>query len=443
MSEQLLDLSALPAPQVIESLDYDAVRAALEADLREAFPDLDDPLPESSPLAKLLETSAYREVTLLARVNDAAKSTMLAYAGGADLDNLAALFAVERKDGEADAALRRRVLLALQGQSTAGPSAGYERIALGAHADVAGAAAASPAPGNVTVTLLARLALAASTAPLALDTLPKAAGECQRLLIEAGAAPAIYRYGVATQSGAQSGDRLGIERDDDACPEIDSILFNTATRTLVFTGRERPGNTSLLAFFGSGGAGEGKTIVLRGADDGIELVRAADSWSGSSGRMEATLGAGDDRIAWLRSIVEDDRLLVIIADRGAVDLTHAARYVAMIEAAEAACSADDARPIGDRVVVAPASISTYAITATVEVAGVGPEAALVVAAARKAAQDYAAGSYALGQDIGRDAIFAALHVRGVRKAAITAPAGDIVVAANAAARCTAVRVVAA
>lgn len=441
MSEHLLDLSALPAPQVVETLDYAGIRAALEGDLRELVPELDDPLAESSPLAKLLEAAAYREVTLRARVNTAARSVMLAYAGGGNLDGLAALFAVARKDGEADAALRRRVLLALQGQSTAGPAAGYRRIALGAHADIADAAAASPSPGNVTVTLLPRLSLAASTAPLAIHTLPKSESECQRVLIEAGPLPGIYRHGhSANNRGGASGARLGIEIDDDLCPEIDEITFTAATRRITVVGRQRPGGATLQDYFGARGIGSGKTVILRAAASGVELLRAADSYSGGRAEIVLTPAAGDDRLAWLGAVAEDDRLLIIIADRGAVDLTHQARYVPMLEAAETACSADDARPIGDRVTVAPAAVSTYAITATVEVAGVGPEAALVVAAARTAAQNYAAGAYALGQDIGRDAVFAALHVPGVRKATITAPAADIAVAANAAARCTAVGV---
>ena len=440
MSEQLLDLSALPAPQVVETLDYASIRAALEGDLRELAPELDDPLAESSPLAKLLEAAAYREVTLRARVNAAARSVMLAYAGGGNLDNLAALFAVERKAGEADAALRRRVLLALQGQSTAGPAAGYRRIALAAHADVADAAASSPSPGNVTVTLLPRLALAASAAPLAIDTLPKSEGECQRLLIEAGPAPAIYRYGISAAQDGQSGARLGIDIDDDQCPEIDEITYTAASREIQIKARHRPGGVTLQAYFGHGGIGADKTIILRSATSGVELLESGDSLSGTRTQIVLTPAAGDDRLTWLGAVAEDDRLLIVIADRGSVDLTHQARYVPMIEAAATACSADDARPIGDRVTVEPAAVSTYAITATVEVAGVGPEAALVVAAARTAAQNYAAAAYALGQDIGRDAVFAALHVPGVRKATITAPAADIAVAANAAARCTAVRV---
>ena len=101
----MIDMSKLPAPAIIEPLDFEGVFAELAADFRERFPDF-DALVESDPAIKLMEAFAYREVLLRARVNAAAKACMLAYAAGADLDNIAANFGVQRKEGESDADLR-------------------------------------------------------------------------------------------------------------------------------------------------------------------------------------------------------------------------------------------------------------------------------------------------------------------------------------------------
>lgn len=47
-----------------------------------------------------MEVCAYRELLLRQRINQAAKSNLLAFATGTDLDNLGALYDVERKEGE-------------------------------------------------------------------------------------------------------------------------------------------------------------------------------------------------------------------------------------------------------------------------------------------------------------------------------------------------------
>ena len=95
----IIDLSRLPPPDIIEELDFEAVLALKNADylrrLREDHPDAEAPL-ESDPAYKVLETSAYRETLLRARGNRLARAVLLASATGADLDQLAALYGVER-----------------------------------------------------------------------------------------------------------------------------------------------------------------------------------------------------------------------------------------------------------------------------------------------------------------------------------------------------------
>jgi phage-related baseplate assembly protein len=177
-----IDLSLLPVPDVVETLDYEVILAAMKADLAARAPDLAAVLAlESEPLVKLLEVAAYREVLIRARVNDAAQAVTLARATGTDLDNLAALFGVARlviSPGnpsavppvaptlESDADLRRRAQLALEGFSTAGPEGAYVFHALSADADVLDVSATSPSAGDVLVTVLSRTGSGTAPAPL-------------------------------------------------------------------------------------------------------------------------------------------------------------------------------------------------------------------------------------------------------------------------------------
>ena len=77
----------------------------------------------------MLEAAAYRETLLRARVNDAARANLLSFAATTDLDHLAGFYDVVRLDGETDAALRERVVLAIQGRSAAGPEERYAAVA--------------------------------------------------------------------------------------------------------------------------------------------------------------------------------------------------------------------------------------------------------------------------------------------------------------------------
>jgi phage-related baseplate assembly protein len=158
MSWTDIDLSALPPPSVIETLNFEAVLAALKADLATRAPDLAAVLDlESEPLVKLLQVVAYRELVLRARINNAARANMMAYAVGADLDNLVANLGVTRLEGEGDTALRARSVLAPEGWSVAGPKGAYLFHGLSAHPDVADVEVTSPEPAQVLVRVLAKV----------------------------------------------------------------------------------------------------------------------------------------------------------------------------------------------------------------------------------------------------------------------------------------------
>jgi phage-related baseplate assembly protein len=148
-----IDFSSIPAPEIIEELDYETILATMIADLQARDPSYTEIL-ESDPGVKILEVAAARELVLRQRINDALKATLLRYAGGGDLENLAAFYGVTRLVDENDEALRARVIERIMGSSTAGGAAWYRFQALTASELVKDAAVSSPAPGEVLVSIL-------------------------------------------------------------------------------------------------------------------------------------------------------------------------------------------------------------------------------------------------------------------------------------------------
>ncbi|WP_095139921.1 baseplate J/gp47 family protein [Pseudomonas sp. Irchel s3a10] len=165
----LVDLSELPAPDVLEPLDFEEVYGEALDVFRDHMGGNWTASLESDPVTKLLEVASYIKLGNRARVNDAAKSQLLAYATGADLDHLAANVNLKRlviqpadplavppveAVMESHDALRERVQLAYEGLTTAGPRNSYILHARNASALVADATAESPSPACVDVTVL-------------------------------------------------------------------------------------------------------------------------------------------------------------------------------------------------------------------------------------------------------------------------------------------------
>lgn len=172
-----IDLSLVPAPDLIDTLDYEIILAERKAALIALWPESDRAALtatlaiESEPLTLYLEESAYRELLLRARINNAARAVMLAYAGGADLDQIGANYGVARltitpadatavppvaANLEADTDYRARILLSLAALSVAGPQDAYLYHAQSADARIAHVTAQSPSPGEVLITVLTR-----------------------------------------------------------------------------------------------------------------------------------------------------------------------------------------------------------------------------------------------------------------------------------------------
>mgnify|MGYP000302425037 CR=1 FL=1 len=153
----MIDMSTVAPPDVVQPLDFEALFSELKAEILARLPELADVLQlESEPITKLLQVMAYREVLLRQRVNEAARSIMLAYAVGSDLDQIGANFDTARLPGESDARFRQRIQQAYNRLAAAGPANAYRQHALAVSADIADVDVFSEAAGRVTVTVLAR-----------------------------------------------------------------------------------------------------------------------------------------------------------------------------------------------------------------------------------------------------------------------------------------------
>jgi phage-related baseplate assembly protein len=164
-----IDLSQLPAPTIIEALSFETILSQLKADFLQRYPAFDADL-LSEPAIKLLEVAAYRELIIRARINDAAKACMLAYALDSDLDHAAVLVGVTRLTDngqiETDAQLRQRAQMALEGYTVAGSIGSYITHARAASLAVLDVAVDSPTPGEVRLTILANSPSGAADAAL-------------------------------------------------------------------------------------------------------------------------------------------------------------------------------------------------------------------------------------------------------------------------------------
>lgn len=167
-----LDLSRLPAPLVLETLDFEVLYQEALTDFRGLMGDNWSAPLESDPVVKLLEKGAYDKMLGRARINDAAKALLLAFARDSDLDHLAANYNVQRllvvaadpgavppieAQYESDDSLVERTLLAFEGMSIAGPRDAYVFHAMSADGRVADARASSPSPATVEVSILSRI----------------------------------------------------------------------------------------------------------------------------------------------------------------------------------------------------------------------------------------------------------------------------------------------
>lgn len=182
-----IDLSQLPAPQIVEQIDLELILAERKAYMISLWPVAEQAMIaarlelESEPLTKLLQENVYREAIWRQRVNEASMANLLALARGADLDQLAGNFNVKRlvvQEAkpmavppvallmESDDSLRERAQMSWEGLSTAGPRKSYIFHARGADGRVADATAESPSPAVAVVTVQSLLGDGTASADL-------------------------------------------------------------------------------------------------------------------------------------------------------------------------------------------------------------------------------------------------------------------------------------
>lgn len=182
-----IDLSQLPAPQIIEQIDFEQILAERKAYAISLWPineqaEIAARLEmESEPLNKLLQENAYRETIWRQRVNEASLANLLATARGTDLEQLAGNYNVKKlviQEGnalavppvprlmESDDSLRERAQMAWEGLSTAGPRNSYIFHARAADGRVADATAESPSPAVAVVTVQSLLGDGTASADL-------------------------------------------------------------------------------------------------------------------------------------------------------------------------------------------------------------------------------------------------------------------------------------
>ncbi|KAB2699327.1 baseplate assembly protein [Ochrobactrum sp. Kaboul] len=151
-----IDLTLVPLPDVIETLDYETILNEMVADFKERWAKVRETKPElpaynvemleTDPVKIVIEAFAYRELLWRARANQVARAVMLATATGTDLDNFAADFGMTRRiiryddEGnpvyESDEEFRQRRNLAPDGYAAAGPEDAYRFFAWSADGSI-------------------------------------------------------------------------------------------------------------------------------------------------------------------------------------------------------------------------------------------------------------------------------------------------------------------
>lgn len=150
-------------PHLIEQLDYETILAEHVREAR-AIDGWDAEL-ESDPVMKLLEISAYRELTMRARINHAAISNLAQFTADDDLDAAAQWYQISRLPDEADERLRNRLFHHIRGMANNGTQDSYIARTMAADVRVKDVAAYRLAPGKVNVAVWVNTSVTDETVP--------------------------------------------------------------------------------------------------------------------------------------------------------------------------------------------------------------------------------------------------------------------------------------
>lgn len=204
--------------------------------------------------------------------------------------------------------------------------------------------------------------------------------------------------------------------------DLDVMAANNNTRRLIIT----PADESTIP----------PTPAVMESDTDLRL-RAQQAFEGLSvagpvGAYEYHGRSADGRVADISVVSPTPACVTITVLSREGDGTASAGLLTVVEQA---LNAEDVRPVGDRVTVQSAVMVPYRVDATLYFYP-GPESEPVREAAERRLKEYISAQHRLGRDIRRSAIYAALHVEGVQRVELTAPATDIVLAKHQASYCT-------
>lgn len=93
-------LKDLPYPNILEELSFEECLKDIETVFKECLNTQELKLLESDNYKALLESLAYRELIVRARINNSIKAMLLPYAKGSDLDNVVAIYGIKRLQGD-------------------------------------------------------------------------------------------------------------------------------------------------------------------------------------------------------------------------------------------------------------------------------------------------------------------------------------------------------
>lgn len=133
----MVDLSTLPPPTVVQQPDFETILGRMMVDVTARFAaagvDYDVGALMTDPVKINLETVAYSETLVRARINDAVRRTLLAFARSSDLDALGIAHGVVRTVGESDDRFAARIVLKNMDRNSVGSEPHYRRLAFQAH----------------------------------------------------------------------------------------------------------------------------------------------------------------------------------------------------------------------------------------------------------------------------------------------------------------------
>lgn len=315
-----IQLSKLPPPDVVETLDFEALYHQAQAKLLELWPTFTADV-ESEPANAILQVLAYIAMGLRQRVNDAARACFLATAKKNDLDNLGALLGVQRLTlvpaqpeldiaavMESDDDYRDRITLAPASFSVAGPADAYVYHARSASGDVLDASATSPDPDDIKA-LIANV-LAANGATQALQETMAAAldaatwpGDVSVAVLSRNGDGTAPQALLDTVAATVSADNVRPLTDHVTVQSAEIIPFDIEATLYTFAGPDADialaaSRTSLDDYLDSSRR-LGRDITLSGIYAALQVAGIQNVELASP---TATIVVGDTQAAYCRSI---------------------------------------------------------------------------------------------------------------------------------------------